>query len=323
MTNFQLFGSDRQMDQKQKQKSNRENMKRLTLSICTLLLFLVEFIDISISLQAAQLIKIRGSGKPCEYLPLGAPKSWRIWTLSNEEGLTEVETEGFDGLTWVNPTSFSELFLPSDLNSPGMIPALGVGVTNGVLRYVMPSTILTLSTPAREWRNRGICSLPRAHAWIDLFSSFSPKYLRNLQLNLYGKVMADVRFLEDQDGSSAWEEVAYINGDAIYAAYESFSTLFNDPDNSNPLYDDLRQGFHFVDIPLQTNSLRLPRFAFKGILSDFSDPKGIIGMEDDTSLDSEPCAELTVESKMVGAGGASKFLPEVYRDLFEEGNLIG
>lgn len=284
----------------------------------------LDFADLSTSaLQSTQLIKIRGSGKPCEYLPLNAPKSWRVWTLSNEEGLVEVETEGFDGLSWVNPTSFTELFLPSDLSPPKMVPALGVGIANGALRYVMPSTILTLATPAREWRNRGMCSLPRAHAWIDLFSSFSPKYLRNLELNLYGKVAADVRFLEDQDGSFAWEEVARISGDSIYAAYEAFNSRFNDPDDSSPLYADLRQGFHFVDIPLQTEPLRLPRFAVKGILSDFSDPKGIIGMEDDTSLDTEPCAELTIEHKAVAPGGASKFLPDVYRDLFEEGNLIG
>ena len=298
-------------------------MRFYLLSICIFL----DFTGLSISLQAAQLIKIRGSGKPCEYLPLAAPKSWRIWTLSDEEGLNEVETERFDGLSWVNPTSFSELFLPADLSPPKMVPALGIGIANGALRYVMPSVILTLATPAREWRNRGICSLPRAHAWIDLFSSFSPKYLRKLQLNLYGKLAADVRFLEDQDGSFAWEEVVQVSGDSIYAAYEAFNTQFNDPNNSNPMYEELRQGYHFVDIALQTGNnspvpLRLPRFALKGILSDFSDPKGIIGMEDDTSLDSEPCAELTVEHKAVAAGGASKFLPEVYRDLFEEGNLI-
>ena len=87
-----------------------------------------------------------------------------------------------------------------------------------------------------------------------------------------------------------------------------------------------REGFHFVDIPFESiGSVKLPRLQYKAYLSDFDDPKRLIESdEDDTSsmLDNEPCAELLFNCKQVSAGGSSKYLPEVYRDLYEEGNII-
>ena len=104
------------------------------------------------STRQGQFIKIRGSGKPCEYIPSGASKSWRIWTFSRQGKISEVETEGFQGESWVDPTSYSDLFLPADLPVPKMNAALGVSVVNGALRYVMPSIVLSLETPDKYHR---------------------------------------------------------------------------------------------------------------------------------------------------------------------------
>lgn len=82
-------------------------------------------------------------------------------------------------------------------------------------------------------------------------------------------------------------------------------------------------------------------------LSDFEDPKRLLQFDNlaagqldpatgsgDTSgqfqlggeptamLDGEPCGELTIQPVKVAAGGTSEFLPEVYRSLFEEGNIL-
>jgi hypothetical protein len=260
---------------------------------------------LSLSLINSKFIKIKTSGR-CEYLPTTAVKSWQIWTYS-ENILNEVETEGYGGKGWVNPTSFDELYLPSDLPLPKYQPSLGIGVSNGVLRYIMPSTILTLDTPDKSWRNRGITSLPRASSWIDLFGSFSPNYLKKFNLATFGKIASDVRFLEDQDGSAAWQLLNRIEGDKIYTTYYEFAERFN----LEPLFEVLKDGFHFIDIPLQSSSIPLPRYEVKSYLSDFEDPKLFLESEDTSMLDTEPCGELHFICKSVASGRGSKYLPDV------------
>lgn len=56
-------------------------------------------------------ISIRGGVKP-ELLPMAYTKGWEVWTYENNM-LTPVENDAEEG--WVNPSSFTTLFLPSDL----------------------------------------------------------------------------------------------------------------------------------------------------------------------------------------------------------------
>ena len=46
-------------------------------------------------------------------------------------------------------------------------------------------------------------------------------------------------------------------------------------------------------------------------LTDFDEPRRFLEIENHTDLDSEPCGELDVTVQQIGAGGDSKFLPEV------------
>ena len=46
-------------------------------------------------------------------------------------------------------------------------------------------------------------------------------------------------------------------------------------------------------------------------LTDFDEPRRFLEIEDFKDLDSEPCGELDVSIQQIGAGGDSKFLPEV------------
>jgi len=144
------------------------------------------------------LIKIRG-GISVQQLPLTLVKSWKTFTFnpfaaSSQFSLAKVEDEGDEG--WTNPTSFDDLFLPEDLPLPKAVAAVGCCVNAGVVRYIMPSLILSLETPDKIWRNRGLCSLPRSRVWLDLFSQFTPPTNR-LSVSVFGKGMDDVRFLED------------------------------------------------------------------------------------------------------------------------------
>lgn len=141
-------------------------------------------------------ISIRGHPQP-QMLPAAHCTSWPVWTceLNALDGqiLEQVDNDSEDG--WVNPTSFDSLFYPSDLPLPLARPAIGVVMANGSPRYLMPSVVLTLETPSKMWRNRGLCSIPRANAWIDMFSAFASP-IERLRLSSFGQLVPDVRFLE-------------------------------------------------------------------------------------------------------------------------------
>ena len=141
-------------------------------------------------------ISIRGHPQP-QMLPAAHCTSWPVWTceLNAVDGqiLQQVDNDAQDG--WVNPTSFDSLFYPSDLPLPLARPAIGVVMANGSPRYLMPSVVLTLETPSKMWRNRGLCSIPRASAWIDMFAAFASP-IERLRLSSFGQLVPDVRFLE-------------------------------------------------------------------------------------------------------------------------------
>ena len=54
----------------------------------------------------------------------------------------------------------------------------------------------------------------------------------------------------------------------------------------------------------------------KQFLTDFDEPRRFLEIEDFRDLDSEPCGELDVSIQQIGAGGDSKFLPEVSTIFF-------
>jgi hypothetical protein len=270
------------------------------------------------------MIKIKGHPRP-QSLPMAMTKSWPVWTCDLENKANPLTlVEGEEQGAWVNPTSYESLFLPSDLPLPNMRHALGVALANGVPRYIMPSIVLTLETPAAVWRNRGVASLPRANSWIDLFAAFSPQ-LSSLRLSTFGQIAREVRFLEDQDGSAAWQSITIPgspqsspsimrpeNWDNSYEITKTFD-MFRSLVAEDPQFECVRDGYHFVDIPLLgSQSFRMPAAQrLKQYITDIEDPKRLIGIEDATMLEEEPCGELDISVQTISPGSKSKFLPEV------------
>ena len=136
--------------------------------------------------KPSQFISIRGNvGTPgtMQKLPITHTKSWSCWTFEDNVRLEKVEDESDNEdsnvddvdnkIGWVNPTSYDNMFLPTDLPLPRVDPAVGLLYMNGSPRYAMPSLICTLETPAKKWRNRGICSVPRANGWVDLYGEYT------------------------------------------------------------------------------------------------------------------------------------------------------
>ena len=319
---------------------------------------------LSVSAVSAQsMITIRG-GPTLQKLPMQYMKSCPIYTFdAGTQEFSLVEGEGSPG-GFVNPTSFKELFLPADLPLPRTVPALGVCLTNGLPRFIMPSLCLTLQTPDRLWRNRGVCSAPRAAVWIDTFSPLVRP--ERLSFSCFGQSVPDLRFLEDIDGTGAWQSQLVrppLAGGGSWSSYPSDSVRVSAewtalktalsalPTQSPALWSTLSEGYTFIDVPLtlsETGSVlvSLPKARMKLFLSDFDEPRRLVGVSEAEAeagkrqgqgqgqglglgqgqgpglLDDEPCGEMEVEVTVVAAGRDSEFLPEGYRDLYDEGNII-
>ena len=237
-----------------------------------------------VSVSSASLptnIKIRGHSQ-VQTLPASYSSRWKTWTCelsANKEQDVLLPVDNDDAEGWCNPSSFDTLFLPADLPMPMARMALGIVMANGSPRYLMPSLVLTLETPGKIWRNRGLNSLPRASAWIDMFAPFSVS-IDALKLASFGQFAADVRFLEDSDGSSAWQALdggamRTILRPAESALYDIAPTydLFQQKvlKSDSECYAEIKKDYHFVDIPLlKIAPIRLPTSRrLRQFLTDF------------------------------------------------------
>mmetsp|Transcript_18258 Transcript_18258/g.18327 ORF Transcript_18258/g.18327 Transcript_18258/m.18327 type:complete len:318 (-) Transcript_18258:168-1121(-) len=311
-------------------------------------IFFLELLVLILGTKAS-FISIRGHS-PVHKLPFNMASSWPVWTFENG-AINRVE-DHMDEEGWVNPSSFEKVFCPSDLPLPRAQPGLGVVVASGTPRYIMPSIILTLETADKSWRNRGVCSVPRARAWIYLFAMFAPS-LKNLRIHGYGQSLPELRFLEDQDGSGIWDNLISVSSDdagmkamkqtqrqrqtdsglfrpdmivadlgiEVEETFKSFQSFLSSAREAQ----QLSVGYQYVDLVLPVPSalkMGLPKDRIKLYLTDFDEPKRLINYEDVEDLDLEPLGELDVSVSIIGAGGSSEFLPEVYRSLFEPGSIL-
>eukprot|EP01038_Epipyxis_sp_PR26KG_P014243 gene14243-19111_t len=285
-------------------------------------------------------VSIRGH-EISQKIPFTLTTSWPVWTFEQDKVLSKVESP-LEGEGWVNPSSYDSLYFPSDLPMPLTRPALGVVLANGVPRYIMPSLVMTLETPDKVWRNRGLCTLPRACSWIDQFSPYSIP-LDRLRLSCFGRNSNNLKFLEDQDGNGAWNSLleptkSQFIGKNIASTSLKIDVDFNRFKNALNQYHDyyeslgLLEGYHFVDIPITTwetlasgsssSFITLPQLQLKMYLSDLYDTKSLLEVEDPSYLDNETCGEMIINMKQVSAGGKSKYLPQVYESLFEAGSIM-
>ena len=95
------------------------------------------------------------------------------------------------------------------------------------------------------WRNRGLNSLPRAAAWIDLFAAYTPR-LSSLRLSCFGQSSENLRFLEDQDGSAAWTSLLGSESESdleleVGPAFEDFRRYL-----ASISANEVLDGYHFV-----------------------------------------------------------------------------
>lgn len=116
----------------------------------------------------------RGPFAKPEFLPLGMAQGFPKWILS-DDGAGEPELRPMfnsasygeeDG--WVDPFSFEELWLPSDLPAPVMRPCISAVAKDGQIRYLLPALEFSVQAGGKLWWNRGMNSIPVAGRWMDV-----------------------------------------------------------------------------------------------------------------------------------------------------------
>jgi len=169
----------------------------------------------------------------------------------------------------------------------------------------MPAVDLTYSSSDQPHRNKGICSVPRAHGWIEFSNSLDEWYNYRLALSKRKKTT------DGTDG--AWLELSRCAPGAVSKAIERAVLCLAE---SAP--DEMATGSHFVNIPLLTEAggsvepMECPKTGFEMEIT----------MDDDDFLDThESPGILQVAISATMAGSESEYLPEVYKPLYNDDSL--
>jgi len=227
---------------------------------------------------------------PKQTLPSSFIRNWPTWVLEQNGTLSRIPDE-LDNKGYVTPTSIDELWQPIDLKRPDMKLALGLHIRQGEIRHAMPA--LDISYDKGLHRNRGLCSVPRAYAWVDFGSLGIMSDWDNFELKVTSK----------KRGDGSWIQLSVSSGDAISRAIER--TFLCLAENAP---DDLAEGSHIVHVPLDSvDVVELPKtnHEMQVTLSE--------KYNDDTNLE-VGILQVIISASM--SGSESEYLPDVYKTLY-------
>jgi hypothetical protein len=155
-----------------------------------------------------------------------------------------------------------------------------------------------LAFDGRVHRNRGMCSVPRAHSWIDF--SLSLDEWENFKIVLSSK----------EKDESDWTKLAVSSPNSISGAIER-AVLFL----SETAPDALGVGSHILNVILTIDgddlALECPRNEMRVLMDDddfIDDPEAASGV-----------LEVAISSSI--AGSESEYLPYAYKPLYENESL--
>jgi hypothetical protein len=208
------------------------------------------------------------------------------------------------------------------------IPSLFVSVLfllfsssrQGQIRHVLPAVDLTLGISHGAHRNRGLCSVPRAHAWVDFTSTSLDEW------NQYRLCVASRKHNNNDDNDNDWNEVAASTGTQIGAALErAMLYLAQTPP------DDLGEGSHIVHVLLLNADMN------GNNNNDVDNNNDTVVVEcpttgselrvtleqqqQDTTTTTSALGILQVAISAGMAGSESEFLPDAYKPLFQDETL--
>lgn len=210
-------------------------------------------------------------------LPAAMAAAWPTWIL-DADGAFERVPGAADGGGWVDAVSVDDVWCASDLEPPTARLALGIHVRDGTLRHLFPAVDLAVRKGDTDYRNRGLRTMPRAHAWLAVGAALPS------ELRLFA------------DGGAV---------DAAATLARAVEALADAPPAA------LGTGSHVVHAvvagaaaPSLVADARL-QIVLADALYDAADP-----------ADADRAAELDVLVLETAPGGASDHLPATYRDLY-------
>ena len=261
-------------------------MYQLSIALITLIA-LKHTNSLSSSIQSKNFIELtnlNNNNGQKQTLPSSFIETWPTWVLEENGTLSRIPDEE-SNTGYVNPTSIDELWQPIDLKRPDMKLSLGLHVRSGELRHAMPA--IDISYGDGLHRNRGLCSVPIAHSWVD-FGSLALSDWKRLQLKISSKQ------LENQK----WTQLSISKEGAISQAIER-AMLFL----SQTPPDDMAEGSHLINVVVDADVVDVPKTNHEVRVTLVEEEEEVIG-----SL------QVVVSASM--SGSESEYLPDVYKELF-------
>lgn len=264
----------------------------------------------------------------------------------HRRGLTAepLRTAGDD--TFVDPTSTSELWWPSDIEVLQIRPALDVLMKAGTPNYALAG--LNVRVPGRasadgtEWRNYGLNSQPLAAQWmtfgvavegsfrVECFVGEDAGVGDDESMDDSGKVsrgsegnnMKWKRLFPGNLGSLDDTTSAHImfGAERMKKVVEALGMFLSRIDEASPLSD----GFHVVSFPLAEDWIDLPKIeggeegsGYKLTCVATSEPDAKALLEMDRGLvEMTATSMLEVDVSPTDPGSDSDYLPDSYKPLY-------
>ena len=311
-------------------------------------------------------IKIVGlPGNQIESLPSMYVNTFRRWIVEDNKQLTTTDSTNNDnedsctlqpikgaGISpslsngYVNPTTTTQLWWPSDLNTIQIRPVLNVLYRNSMISYV--SAGLDVRVPYKEndvgeeegnvisWRNYGLNSQPIARQWTTLDIAMEKMF--HVEGFILQNTNSDDTDDSQQQQKPTYDTLLFPSLDNVSNVMEKVATFTAELDTLSPLAD----GFHIASFPLMDDWTDLPppppltastlseeeddvtisnqdESVYKIICLATSEPFGSKLIEngiDDDILVMSSTSILEVDVCRTAPGGESPYLTEPYKSLY-------
>mmetsp|Transcript_39689 Transcript_39689/g.119254 ORF Transcript_39689/g.119254 Transcript_39689/m.119254 type:complete len:331 (-) Transcript_39689:77-1069(-) len=319
---------------------------------------LLSTLGVAASFSASSDVRIVGMpGGQTQTLPSNYIRSFPRWfaeSLRKDEGEGEDEDEqqniaverlrtaGDD--TFVDPTSTTELWWPSDVTRIQVRPALDVLMKGGTPNYALAGlNARCFSADGTAWRNWGMHSQPLAAQWTSFGISVEGRFRVECFLGKAGGAEENGGG-DDDDGQDSgqsdeknyeWERLfpgslgslddtssahLMFGAERMKKVVESLGIFLSGIDENSPLSD----GFHVVSFPLTKDWIELPEFEEDEGITGYKlsclataepDAKALLGM-DDGLLEMTATSVLDIDVSKTSSGSESEYLPDSYRPLY-------
>jgi hypothetical protein len=201
-----------------------------------------------------------------------------------------------NGGGFANPVSIDVLWQAADLRAPECRLAVGLHVRHGVIRHVLPALNLFYNADNNHHhRNRGLCTVPRAHQWMDFGAYLAGFGKQSLRLQTRRK--------NNDDDDEEWQTMLQLESIAD-TVNKAITALAEEPPTA------LGDGCCIVHVVWAESTDRIECPTTSG-----SEIRLLLSENDDDD-DDTVVGTLHVRVETTAAGSESEYLPDAYKPLF-------